>query len=127
MGVIFMEWSSYFKSVSKGLIFALMTTFLVTAILSIIMNNVVLRDGIFNIIYVVISCLALLIGTIVAVRNYGSKGWLVGLTVGFVFYITLYIIGVIFGAEPTLRAYDLIKFSLCTLIGFLAGMLSVNI
>ena len=122
-----MEWSSYFKSVSKGLIFALMTTFLVTAILSIIMNNVVLGDGIFNIIYVVISCLALLIGTIVAVRNYGSKGWLVGLTVGFVFYITLYIIGVIFGAEPTLRAYDLIKFSLCTLIGLLAGMLSVNI
>jgi len=122
-----MEWSNYFKSVSRGLIFSLMTTFLVTAILSIIMNSFVLSDGVFNIIYVVISCLSLLVGTVVAVRNYGSKGWLIGLTVGFVFYIALYILGVIFGAEPTLRGYDLLKFTLCTLIGFLAGMLGVNL
>jgi putative membrane protein (TIGR04086 family) len=121
-----MEWQSYFRSVFKGLVFALMATFLVTAIFSILMNSITLSDGVFNIIYVVISCLALLVGTVVAVKTYGSKGWLVGLSVGCIFYISLYLIGILFGAEATLGAYDFIKFVLCVLIGALSGMLGVN-
>ncbi|NLL30142.1 MAG: TIGR04086 family membrane protein [Clostridiales bacterium] len=122
-----MEWENYFKSIFKGLIFALMATFLVTAILSLVMNNMTLPDGLFNIIYVVISCLALLIGTIVAVKTYGSKGWIIGLSVGCIFYISLYLIGILFGAEATLTGYDFIKFVLCILIGAFSGMLGVNL
>lgn len=122
-----MDWTNYFKNVLKGVIWALMITFLVTAIFSLFMNRITLREGIFNVIYVVISCLALVVGSIVAVKAHGNKGWVVGLAVGCVFYIALYIIGIIFGAEPTLGMYDFIKFTLCVFIGLLSGMLGVNL
>lgn len=122
-----MDWTNYFKSVLKGLVWALMTTFLVTAVLSIVMHKLTLGEGVFNIIYVVISCLALIIGSLIAVKSYGSKGWVVGLAVGCIFYISLYIIGIIFGAEPTLTMYDFVKFTLCVFIGLLSGMLGINL
>lgn len=122
-----MDWSNYFKSVLKGVVWAIMITFLITAILSLVMNSVTLGEGVFNVVYVVISCLALVVGSLVAVKAHGSKGWIVGLAVGCMFYIALYIIGIIFGAEPTLGMYDFIKFALCVFIGLFSGMLGVNL
>lgn len=122
-----MEWTSYFKSVFKGLVYALMATFIITAILSLVMSNFTLPNVVFNVIYVVISCFALLLGTVVAVKTHGSKGWMVGLAVGCIFYISLYVIGIMFGADRALTGYDFIKFSLCTLIGLFSGMLGINL
>lgn len=122
-----MEWNKYFKSVLKGLGYALMATFIITAILSLVMSNFTLPSGVFNVVYVVISCFALLLGTVVAVKAHGSKGWMVGLSVGCIFYISLYVIGIMFGADRSLTGYDFIKFSLCTLIGLFSGMLGINL
>ena len=122
-----MEWISYFKSVVKGLLWALVITIVVTIIFSFIMNTVAIEEKIFNIIYVVISCLALVLGSVIAVKSYGSKGWFVGLAVGCIFYIALYLIGILFGAEATLTIYDFIKFALCIFIGLLSGMLGINL
>ncbi|MGG7143368.1 TIGR04086 family membrane protein [Clostridium nigeriense] len=122
-----MEWVSYFKSVIRGLIWALVVTIITTIIFSFIMNRVPIEEKIFNIIYVVITCLALVLGSVIAVKSYGSKGWIVGLAVGCIFYITLYILGVLFGAEATLTIYDFIKFILCIFIGLLSGMLGINL
>lgn len=122
-----MEYKNYFKSVFKGLAWAVGITFFVTIIFSIIMNSVVIEEKTFNIIYVVISCLSLVMGSIIAVKSYGSKGWIVGLAVGFVFYISLYLIGVIFGAEVSLTTNDFLKFILCMFIGLFSGMLGVNL
>ena len=69
----------------------------------------------------------IIFGTILAAKLYGRKGWLIGLSVGVLFYIALYAIGVLFGAEATLGLYDLIKFSLCALVGILSGMLGINL
>lgn len=122
-----MEWKSYFRSILKGVVGALIITILITSILSLIMTKVTFSEGVFNIIHVVISCVALVIGSIMGAKAHGSKGWLVGLGVGIIFYIALYIIGVICGAEAGLAMYDLIKFSLCVLIGTLSGMLGINL
>lgn len=122
-----MEYTNYFKSVLKGLGWALGITFFITIIFSIIMNNIVIEEKVFNIIYVIISSLALVIGSIIAVKNYGSKGWIVGLAVGCIFYISLYLIGILFGAEASLTTYDFLKFILCIFIGLLSGMLGINL
>lgn len=122
-----MEWISYFKSVVKGLLWALVITIIVTIIFSFVMNTVSIEEKVFNIIYVVISCLALVLGSVIAVKSYGSKGWIVGLAVGCIFYIALYFIGILFGAEATLTMYDFIKFALCIFIGLLSGMLGINL
>lgn len=122
-----MEWINYFKSVLKGLAWALVITIIISIIFSFIMNNIPMGEKVFNIIYVVISCLALVLGSVIAVKSYGSKGWIVGLAVGCIFYIVLYLIGILFGAEATLTIYDFIKFVLCLFIGLFSGMLGINL
>ncbi|MGN0027410.1 MAG: TIGR04086 family membrane protein [Clostridium sp.] len=122
-----MEWINYFKSVLRGLFWSFVIIIIISIIFSFIMNNIPIEEKVFNIIYVVISCLALVVGSIIAVKSYGSKGWIVGLAVGCIFYIVLYLIGMLFGAEATLTIYDFIKFILCLFIGLLSGMLGINL
>ncbi len=122
-----MEWTNYFKSVLRGLIWALVVTIISAIVFAFVMNRVTMGEKVFNIIYVVISCFALILGSVIAVKSYGSKGWIVGLAVGCIFYIALYLIGIIFGAEATLTMYDFIKFVLCLFIGLFSGMLGINL
>lgn len=122
-----MEWINYFKSVLRGLFWSFVIIIIISIIFSFIMNKIPIEEKVFNIIYVVISCLALVVGSIIAVKSYGSKGWIVGLAVGCIFYIALYLIGMLFGAEATLTIYDFIKFILCLFIGLLSGMLGINL
>ncbi len=122
-----MEWTNYFKSVLRGLIWALVVTIISAIVFAFVMNKVTMGEKVFNIIYVVISCFALILGSVIAVKSYGSKGWVVGLAVGCIFYIALYLIGILFGAEATLTMYDFIKFVLCLFIGLFSGMLGINL
>lgn len=122
-----MELKSYFNSVVKGVVGAFSVTVLLTAIFSLLVSFVEFSPSVFSGVFVVITSFGLIFGTIVAARLHGEKGWLVGLAVGILFYIALYVTGVLFGAESTLGAYVLIKFSLCVLVGTLSGMLGINL
>lgn len=122
-----MEWKDYFNNVLKGVVGAVAVTTILTAIYSLIMNFVDFSSGIDSAINVTLTSISLIFGTILAAKLYGRKGWLVGLSVGVLFYIALYAIGVLFGAEASLGLYDLIKFSLCALVGILSGMLGINL
>ena len=46
---------------------------------------------------------------------------------GVFFYIALYITGVLLGASSKFGLYELIRFALCVIVGFLSGMLGINI
>lgn len=122
-----MEWKNYFSNVFKGLVGAISITVLLTAVFSLLMTFVDFDMAVFSGIYVGITSISLVIGTIIAAKLQGHRGWLVGLAVGVLFYIALYGIGVLFGAEATLGLYDLMKFSLCILVGILSGMLGINL
>ena len=122
-----MEWKDYFNNVLKGVIGAVAVATILTAIYSLIMNFVDFSSSVDSAINVGLTSISLIFGTILAAKLYGRKGWLVGLSVGVLFYIALYAIGVLFGAEATLGLYDLIKFSLCALVGILSGMLGINL
>lgn len=122
-----MDSKNYFNNVIKGVVGALAVTVLLTAIFSLLVSFIEFSPAVFSGVFVLITSLGLIFGTIVACNLYGKKGWLVGLAVGVLFYIALYATGVLFGAEPTLKAYDLIKFSLCVLVGTLSGMLGINL
>ncbi len=122
-----MEWKDYFGNVLKGVVGAVAIATILTAIFSLVMSFVEISSGIDSAINVGITSISLIFGTILAAKLYGRKGWLVGLSVGVLFYIALYAIGVLFGAEATLGLYDLMKFSLCVLVGVLSGMLGINL
>ena len=122
-----MEWKEYFSNVFKGVALSIIIAIILTAVLSIIMLFTNISDNMYSGICVGTTSISLILGTILAARLHGKKGWLVGLAVGTLFYIALYGIGVLFGADATLKLYDLIKFSLCILVGILSGMLGMNI
>lgn len=122
-----MEIKEYITNVLKGLVGAVAVTILLTAIFSLLVSFVDFSPSVFSGVFVVITSLGLIFGTIVAAKLHKKKGWMVGLAVGILFYIALYVTGVSFGAEPTLGWYDLIKFSLCVLVGLLSGMLGINL
>ena len=122
-----MEWKDYFNNVLKGVVGAVAVATILTAIYSLIMNFIDFSSGVDSAINVGLTSICLIFGTILAAKLYGRKGWLIGLSVGVLFYIALYAIGVLFGAEATLGLYDLIKFSLCALVGILSGMLGINL
>ena len=122
-----MEWKDYFNNVPKGVVGAVAVATILTAIYSLIMNFIDFSSGVDSAINVGLTSISLIFGTILAAKLYGRKGWLIGLSVGVLFYIALYAIGVLFGAEATLGLYDLIKFSLCALVGILSGMLGINL
>lgn len=122
-----MEWKDYFNNVLKGVVGAVAVSTILTAIYSLIMNFIDFSSGVDSAINVGLTSISLIFGTILAAKLYGRKGWLIGLSVGVLFYIALYAIGVLFGAEATLGLYDLIKFSLCALVGILSGMLGINL
>ena len=122
-----MEWKDYFGNVLKGVVGAVAIATILTAIFSLVMSFVEISSGIDSAINVGITSISLIFGTILAAKLYGRKGWLVGLSVGVLFYIALYAIGVLFGAEANLGLYDLMKFSLCVLVGVLSGMLGINL
>ena len=122
-----MEWKDYFENVLKGVVGAVAIVTILTAIFSLIMSFVEISPSIDSAINVGITSISLIFGTILAAKLYGHKGWLVGLSVGVLFYIALYAIGVLFGAEATLGIYDLIKFLLCIVVGILSGMLGINL
>ena len=122
-----MEWKDYFGNVLKGVVGAVAIVTILTAIFSLVMSFVEISPGIDSAINVGITSISLIFGTILAAKLYGRKGWLIGLSVGILFYIALYAIGILFGAEATLGLYDLMKFSLCVLVGVLSGMLGINL
>lgn len=122
-----MAWKDYFNNVVKGVVGAIAVTILLTAVFSLVMMFVDISGPVFNGIYVAITSIGLIFGTILAAKLQGEKGWLVGTSVGVLFYIALYGIGVIFGAEATIGIYVVIKFALCILVGMLSGMLGINL
>ncbi len=122
-----MELKEYVYNSLKGVIASIAVTVILTAIFSLIMCFVEISSSTFSGIYVGLTSIALIFGSILSAKLQGSKGWLVGIAVGVLYYIALYGIGILFGAEATLGNLDLIKFLLCIFVGMLSGMLGMNI
>lgn len=122
-----MEIKDFSKNIIKGTIFSVVIAVVLTLIFSIVMTQVDLSENTISIVYVVITCLALVIGAIVAAKSHGSKGWMVGFAVGTIYYISLYLIGILFGGEANLGVYELYRLLMSIGVGTLAGMLGINL
>ena len=122
-----MEWREYFNGVLKGLLSSIIITVLLTAFLSIVMMFMSLSDMVFNVSYVIITCVAIIVGSIIASRKIGKNGWLVGLLLGCVYYISLYLFTLIIGGDSSLGLYDFYRFVIALVVGILSGMLGINL
>ena len=122
-----MEKGRYFKSVIKGSSFALLMSFICVVILSAIMVKHTFSKSAYNVIYVVISLIGLSTGSIIGSKKNQSKGWLVGAGVAFSYYIILYVICSILAGSISFNSFEIIKFSICIIVGILSGMIGINL
>lgn len=122
-----MQIKDLFKSVIKGVLYSLVIAIILSLILAMIMSKVDFSEPVLNVIYVVISCVSLVIGAIISVKSYGSKGWILGFTVGIIYYIALYLIGIILGGDPHFGMYEFYRLLMSIGVGTLAGMIGINL
>lgn len=119
-----MESKSFARSLVKGSLFAVILTILFTTVLSVVMCFVEINDGMFNCIYVVLSAIALVFGSIMGAKINGEKGFVVGGIVGILYYLMMLVFNFIIAGIFT---FEFIKFIICIVIGVLSGMLGINL
>ncbi|MBK1809316.1 TIGR04086 family membrane protein [Clostridium sp. YIM B02505] len=122
-----MEWSRYFANVAKGVLRALIATMIFVVIISIIMSFSLLSLKALSVMWVVITCLSILLGAIYSSRKNGEKGWLVGFGVGLCYFIIVLIISAVFKGNIALSINDLWRGLLALAVGALSGMLGINL
>lgn len=119
--------NNYLRSVCKGSVGAVILSFFGVVVLSLLMKIVEFTPSIFSMLYVIISLISLAIGSIIGAKANKSKGWLVGLGIGIIYYMALFIISSYISGAITFEIFDLAKFAISMGIGFLAGMLGINL
>ena len=122
-----MENNKYVKSVVKGTLGNIIFSFIGIAVLSLLMTKLVFSQGIFNMIYVIISLCSLSLGAIIGAKKNEAKGWLVGFGVALGYYIVLFILSSSFSGEITFKLFDLTKLLIALAVGTLAGMIGINL
>lgn len=106
---------SFFITLALLLIYAVITSFVDT-------------NAKFDSIYkVVITALGVMYGAIYSARKINRRGWLIGLIVGLLYMIVIYLVSVISGRGLALSNFSILRIILALVVGTLSGMLGINI
>lgn len=121
-----MEDNQTMKSILKGFAGAILLALMLLLILALVMTRFDLTDKVYKVVSVVLTTTSLVVGAVFSAKSNGSKGWLIGLAVGFLFFIFIYILGAIVSGIIDFSMVQVYKFIGCIIIGTIAGMLGVN-
>lgn len=106
---------SFFLTLSLLLIYAVITSFVDT-------------NAKFDSIYkVVITALGVMYGAVYAARKINRRGWLIGLIVGLLYMIVIYLVSIVSGRGLILSNFSILRIILAIIVGTLSGMLGINI
>ncbi|EPY2273162.1 TIGR04086 family membrane protein [Clostridium sporogenes] len=111
----------------QGLLRAIIITVIMLLIFAVILTFKDIGEKISSIIYLLITILSIMYGTIYAVRKINKKGWLIGLVISIIYMAIIYIISIVSGNTLTFGADRFIRIFLALILGILSGMLGINI
>lgn len=77
--------------------------------------------------FLIITVISVLYGAAYAARSAGEKGWFVGMMVGLIYILLIYLVSIISGRESSLGLKDIFRILLCIFAGTLSGMLGINL
>lgn len=121
-----MDESNFLKSTLKGVVISILSTLMLLIILAITMTMVTLNDKLYDFLYFALMILSLVVGSVAAARSNGAKGWLIGLTVGALFFVFTYMLTSIVVGEFKFDLIQMYKLVGNLFIGSIAGILGVN-
>ncbi|AVQ47285.1 TIGR04086 family membrane protein [Clostridium sporogenes] len=111
----------------QGLLRAIIITVIMLLIFAVILTFKDIGEKISSIIYLLITILSIMYGTIYAVRKINKKGWLIGLVISIIYMVIIYIISIVSGNTLTFGTDRFIRIFLALILGILSGMLGINI
>ncbi|WP_434296340.1 TIGR04086 family membrane protein [Clostridium sporogenes] len=111
----------------QGLLRAIIITVIMLLIFAVILTFKDIGEKISSIIYLLITILSIMYGTIYAVRKINKKGWLIGLVISIMYMAIIYIISIVSGNTLTFGSDRFIRIFLALILGILSGMLGINI
>ncbi|ENK0839225.1 TIGR04086 family membrane protein [Clostridium botulinum] len=111
----------------QGLLRAIIITVIMLLIFAVILTFKDIGEKISSIIYLLITILSIMYGTIYAVRKINKKGWLIGLVISIMYMAIIYIISIVSGNTLTFGTDRFIRIFLALILGILSGMLGINI
>lgn len=117
---------SMLLNVVKGALTALIVSVILVVGLTIFMLFKEPSSTAQNIIMVVFMGISIAIGAILATKKNGKKGWLIGSLVAILYFLSMYIIsGALNGLE--FKQFDLFRFIMAIVVGFVSGILGINL
>ncbi|WP_061321078.1 TIGR04086 family membrane protein [Clostridium botulinum] len=111
----------------QGLLRAIIITVIMLLIFAVILTFKDIGEKISSIIYLLITILSIMYGTIYTVRKINKKGWLIGLVISIIYMTIIYIISIVSGNTLTFGTDRFIRIFLALILGILSGMLGINI
>lgn len=122
-----MEKSDFAFKISRGILVAITLTTISLLIYSLLMNYVDFSLQATKIVYMVISCLSVVLGSMYASRKNGQKGWLCGFGVAIGYMAILLIITSLLNSGSPFNLTSLVQVIIACAVGVLSGMLGINI
>lgn len=119
--------SNYLIDIIKGTILGLILTIVLIFIFSIILTYTKLSEVLIPFINSVIMILGISSGAVFISRKVDSKGWLSGGLVGVLYFLIIFILGILFIKDFTIDKYSLIKGLIAIVTGCIGGMIGINI
>ncbi|GKX66034.1 TIGR04086 family membrane protein [Inconstantimicrobium mannanitabidum] len=121
-----MEHRGIMVNIFKGLLRSILITLIGVFILSLIMMVKDVNLKALGIAWVIITCISIFVGAIYSAKKNQERGWLVGLILGLLYYIILFIFTMILKEKVSFVLYDFYRLIIALAVGFFSGMLGIN-
>lgn len=113
--------------IAQGVLRSTILTVILLLIFTLITTFSQINDKVSNVLIAIMVVISIIYGTIYAVRKIGKKGWIIGICVGTIYILIMYLVSVISGA-PCKFDKNIIGIMVIALAsGALSGMLGINI
>ncbi len=116
-----------FLYIGEGVLRGFSLTLGLILVYAVVSNFIDISANIRSLCLLVFSMLSIVYGVIYAAGKIKEKGWIIGLSVAFLYMIIFFITASIGGRTPVLSADDLYKVALAGVVGALSGMLGINL
>ncbi|MCX8130232.1 MAG: TIGR04086 family membrane protein [Clostridia bacterium] len=114
-------------SIIKGLVIAYAFTLPTFFLFSLILSYTDFPDKYITTVVIIITVMSILIAGMVSSRNVGSKGWLNGAIVGFIYVLVLYFLSSIILRDISINRSVISMTAIGILAGSIGGIVGINI
>lgn len=115
------------KYLLKGLVLAYMATIILLIITAFLLTYTPLKESNIPLMNTIIIISSITVGAIYSAIKIGQKGWLNGGLFGILYFLTLFILNLLFIKDYTFDILYLSRFLVFTITGIIAGVLGINL